>query len=487
MSEKEGKRRRFEPLERRVLRTIRRHQMIRRGERVLLAVSGGADSMALLRCMQSLAPHIDWELTVAHFNHGVRGAEADRDEEFVRATCSALNIPFISGRGGTGGPASGHSANLEEAMRSARYAFLARAAQSIGAHRIATGHTLDDQAETVLLRLLRGSGLEGWSAIHPAVDGFVVRPMLDCTRREVSDYLCATSIPHREDASNRDLRYRRNRIRHELIPYLKANFNPRLVETLAREASLAREILDYLEVRSRRAYESMRTESSGCTALPASELRELPSILRNMAIRRAIRECRGSLRRITARHVDGIAFLCRAGCSGRRVELPGGGHVVREFGALVFRGAPPAAAPRFSYALQLPGYCEVPELDMAIRATVITGAGPPPAGPADLRACLAAESLPEVLSVRSRFPGDRFAGPEQKSVKEAFQEARIPISARRRLPLVVAGDEVVWAPGLIPPKSITGNPEKGRCVLLEVVRAGSAPPGDRITHRRKKE
>jgi tRNA(Ile)-lysidine synthase len=230
-----------------VLRTIRKFGMIRRGDHVLVAVSGGADSMALLLFLHELAPRMSLRLTAAHLNHGLRGAEAREDEEFVRRVCSDLGPAFVCESADVKTLAEANGKNLEETAREVRYDFLRRAAAEAGADRIATGHTLDDQAETLLFRLLRGSGPGGLEGIHAVIDGRIIRPLLECPRASILEFLSARDAQWREDSSNRDLHFQRNRIRQELIPYLEKHFNPRLASVLTREASLVHAAYDFLE------------------------------------------------------------------------------------------------------------------------------------------------------------------------------------------------------------------------------------------------
>ncbi len=224
-----------------VLRTVRRHSLFERGGRVLVALSGGPDSVALLDVLRTLAP--SGELTiaaVAHFNHGLRGAEADEDEAFCRSMAAELSLPFDAGRGDVRALACKQGRSVEDAARVARYAFLEAAADRAGADVIAVGHTRDDQAETFLLRLLRGSGSRGLAGILPR-SGRVVRPLLDVSRAVLRQYARDRGLTFRTDPSNDDVSIPRNRVRHELLPYLAREFSPGVVDVLARAAAIARD------------------------------------------------------------------------------------------------------------------------------------------------------------------------------------------------------------------------------------------------------
>jgi len=446
-------------LEIQVCRTIRKHDMVKPGERVLVAVSGGADSMALLECLHSLAPALKITLAVAHMNHCIRGAEADQDEEFVRSFCDRLGCDFVSESADVKQKAALSGQNLEECARHLRYAFLRRTARSLGAGKIAVGHTRNDQAETLLLRLLRGSGVQGLAAIHPVLDQQVIRPLLECSRSTIIDYLEQKQVGYREDSTNRDLHHLRNLARHELLPYLERSFNPKILATLAREAELAREVSSYLDLKSRQAFESMRRghlrPPNGLNAvdLPVKALLELPRALQRTVIRLALRESRGDLRGITAGQVEDILSLCRPGQSGRRVSLPRGTVVLREFEDLLFLISKPAATIGYSYELPLPGQCVLAEVGIQLIATIGSRweAGVKEPDPA-IATCVALDrqSLPETLTVRSRLPGDRYGGVHRRKVKKMLIDAKVPLRLRPTLPMIVAGADVVWIPGFKP-------------------------------------
>jgi tRNA(Ile)-lysidine synthase len=450
------------PLDNQALKTIRRFGMVKPGERVLVAVSGGADSVALLLCLQRLAARLKITVTAAHLNHRLRGAESDADEEFVRKLCARHGIDLIAESARVKEKAAASRQNLEEAAREARYDFLRRAARQVGADRIAVGHTLNDQAETVLMRLFRGSGAAGISAIYPVVDGVIVRPLLETGRAEILRYLKSLRIRHREDSSNRDLELRRNRLRNKWIPQLAREFNPRLIETLSREADLARETTDFLEQISRAEYKRLRAPVRGGISLPAKEIAEMHPLMKKLVWRHALLEVRGSLRGITTHHIEAVLGLCRTGQSGKVAELPGGTTVVRRFKNVAVLQHRPEAGSSFEYRLRLPGRCAVPEAGLEIIASEGEN------GDATLfSACLDRDLLPRTLVVRSRRPGDRYGGAGHRKIKKMLIDARIDLQARSTLPVVAVKDAVVWIPGFKPARRYTARSDSSRCILLQ--------------------
>jgi len=453
----------------RVLRTLSKHAMLDRGDAVLVAVSGGADSTALLVCLHRLASRLGIELSAAHLNHGLRESESDEDEAFVRALCSDVGIRLISGRADVRQLAHERRRNLEDAARLARYEFLRGTARSRGCRKIAVGHNLNDQAESVLFRFLRGSGEEGISGIHPVVDGLVIRPLLETPRKAIEEYLVSLGRSWREDSTNRQLVLRRNRLRHEVLPYLAEHFNPRVLEALARNAVHAREVAGFLDAETRRSYQAIREDAApGFVCLPVHRLVALHPAIRRRLLRLAISEVRGSLRGITAAHADDLMRLCASGTSGHTIDLPGRVLAGLQFGKLVLERKIPACPAGYSYTLPVPGSCVVPEAGLSFSATL--GSCPAVPGPPGSRhhsACLDADRVPEELLVRSRLPGDRYGGPGHRKVKKMLIDARIPLNRRAFQPMVVAGGPVVWVPGFVPAAGFRGRPGSARCVIVE--------------------
>ncbi len=450
-----------------VARTMTKFGMIRPEEHVLVAVSGGADSTALLLCLHELAPVLGIRLSAAHLNHCLRGEESEADALFVRNLCTELGLALICEAIPVSRNAAAARGNLEETAREVRYDFLTRAARQAGAQKIALGHTQNDQAETVLMRLFRGSGSRGLTGIQPVLAGLFIRPLLECQRPEITSFLGARGAEYREDSTNRDLHYRRNRVRLEVLPYVEKHLNPNAVRTLARHAAVAREVSDYLEKQAVDALEAVREPAREGISLSVKKLLELHPLMQKMSLRLALREIRGSLRGINQRHVEAMVSLYRPGQSGRTIELPGGYLAARQFHSLVL--CPNGDAPvSFSYELTLPGRRRVHEAGMDICADFKDRDQLPAKLESTAhRAYLDADRLPQSLTVRSRLPGDRYGGPGRKKVKRMLIDARIPLRARSSLPMVAAPGGVIWIPGFQPAKSVAVNLQTARCLVLE--------------------
>ncbi|MBD0316045.1 MAG: tRNA lysidine(34) synthetase TilS, partial [Nitrospiraceae bacterium] len=271
----------------RVIRTIRSNRLVEPGQHVLIGISGGPDSVALLSVLHRLSRSWHFSLKAAHFNYGLRGRESDQDEQFVRALCHVLDVPLSVMALDVRSRARGTS--LQAAARDLRYRALTTMAEEGGADRIAVGHTADDQAETVLLWMLRGAGLRGLSGMPVSREGKIVRPLYDCSRRQVLDYLAGAGLAYREDSSNATPAYTRNRIRQELVPVI-TRLHPSGVRALCRLADLCREDDGYLEVQTAAlCAEHIRKDHEGVWVVERPFVQQLPRALQRRVVRDLLR------------------------------------------------------------------------------------------------------------------------------------------------------------------------------------------------------
>jgi tRNA(Ile)-lysidine synthase len=406
------------------------------GQTVVSALSGGADSVALLHALVAAAPERGVRVVAAHLDHQLR-ADSGQDARFCRELCDRLGVPLHVGRADVAARAGREGGGVEQAARTERHAFLRTVQAQTGAAAIALAHTRDDQAETVLLRLLRGSGAVGLGAMR-ARTRHLLRPLLDVSRADVLAYLDANGLAWREDASNQDVGFTRNRVRLELIPYLERRFNPRVREALARSAGLMADEADALAEQA----DALHARAAHGDSLSRAALRDAPPAVARLALRRAL-EASGGLADVTAVHVQRLLRLARdPASSGRRLPLPGGREALVCFDRLVI-SARRAAAPPFAAPLPVPGRVSLPD-GRVLAAETVDGPGAVGADEVVVPAPRAA------LSVRTRRPGDRvrFRGREI-SLKRYLLDRRVPADLRTGLPLVAEGSRVVWIPGLV--------------------------------------
>jgi len=438
-------------------RTIRRHAMLAGGETVLIGISGGADSVALLHVLLRLAPTLRLRLHLLHVDHGLRPDSA-RDGEFVRELGARLGVP-VDVVGVRVGPGS-----LEAAARAARHAALEAAAEGVGASRIALGHTADDQAETLLMRVLEGTGMRGLAGIPP-VRGRSIRPLLEIRHGDAVATLEAAGLPWLEDPSNRDPRFFRNRVRHALLPRLTEASGGDLVARLGQLARRAREAIDALDAVAAAELARLARDEDGAIVLSRSALAALPrpvaaEVLRSAAARVG---CRAPLRAWGHR---GLRRVLADVPPRRPFRL--GGVLVEVSGDRVRVGAAaPALTPR---ELDVPGRVELPEIGRALEAVVIPAAEY--ALPRErARVAFDAAGLPSRLLVRARRRGDRFRpfGGGDRRLKAFLIDAKVPRWDRDRLPLVDAGLDIVWVAGVRRGAAAPITPRTANVVELRLV------------------
>ncbi|HEV2458559.1 MAG TPA: tRNA lysidine(34) synthetase TilS [Ktedonobacterales bacterium] len=473
-----------ERVERAVAQAVSRHALWPPGTALVAAVSGGADSLCLLGVLLALQerrhPLAPKSIVVAHVDHGLRGAEGERDAAWVANFATSRGLTCVVERADVVGLAREQHRSLEDAARRVRYAFLRRVAHETAAERICTGHTLDDQAETLVLHWLRGSGLSGLAGMQPLA-GDIARPLLDLTHADALAYCAARGWQPCEDPTNADRRFLRNRVRHELLPLLET-YNPQLRETLARNARLLAEDDRYLETQTEAAWDGAVQEDSGIRiAIGLATLRAMPPALRHRLLRRAASRLGGEASGLEASHVEALDRLIASGRTGARLNAPGGLRFRLTYGALVCE-LPGVAHSEFepearteAVRLTVPGAVELPEIGWRVRAWLSDG--PPGLGdgvgdaanpeqprlPAaewagtladthrsETRAYLDAEAAGGNLWVRTWRPGDRFRPlgmAHEKKLQDYFADAKVPAEMRRRVPLVTNGERIVWVAG----------------------------------------
>jgi len=454
---------------------------------LVIAVSGGPDSSALLHCLCRLKERHQLLLHVAHLNHNFRGEEAYADARFVSALARELGLDAtVEERDVLAYQQQRRISSFEQAARELRYTFLAEVAENIGAAAVATGHTSDDVAETVLLHILRGSGIHGLRAMPelsswpwPQDDGRLrlFRPMLRATKAEAISYCDALGKEYRDDSGNYLLRFTRNRVRHHLLPLLESEYNPRVSDSLVRLARTAALELDYLEAETDRLWPQVVSGNDGAVEFRQPALTSLHPALQMQLLRRAYSHVTGHTRRLEERHLEAMAALAQGNDAYRSIDLPGGLKLHRAYHRLRLSREPdlPGPFPELNgehfLAMPAPGELEKVTLAGPWRVTLRVGQFPglsfkssisgsiasPPEGESDdfvgqqsWTAYLDWSSLGDWLRVRTRQPGDRFQPlgmAADKKLQDFFTDARVLRIWRDRVPLMVAQRGIAWVVG----------------------------------------
>jgi tRNA(Ile)-lysidine synthase len=417
--------------------------MLRGGEAVLVAVSGGPDSVALLDVLCALGESLGLALTVAHVHHGLR-PEADAEADGVQRLCEHLGVPCHVERVTVRREAPWDG--LEAESRRARHAALERVARVVGAARIATGHTADDQAETVLMRLLQGAGPRGLGGIAPA-RGLLIRPLIETRRSAIEEYLRERGLAWAEDPSNRDPRFLRTRIRHDLLPFMAELTGASVVEALGRSAAAARAVVADLEERARADLARLATRDGAGITLDVGGLAERPLELAAEMLRQAA-ALLGETRPLRGPAQRALRWLLAEAPRRRAARL---GRLAVERSGQRLRIGPVALPALTTRAWLVPGALELPEVGARLDARIVGRAGDYAIPREPGRAAFDADALPSALSVRARRRGDLFSpfgAPALRRLKSFLIDAGVPRWQRARTPLVEAGGEIIWVAGI---------------------------------------
>jgi tRNA(Ile)-lysidine synthase len=442
---------------------IKRAGLFRTGERVGVAVSGGQDSILLHEFLTQFATHAGFELAVVHFNHRLRGKESDQDEAFVAGLASSRKQEFI--RAGADPPRAAQRAphNLEATARELRYGFFFSLLRQGRLDKIATAHTANDQAETVLMRLLRGAGTRGLGGIHPALDGVILRPFLGVTRREVEAEVCARKLRFQTDSSNSDLRFLRNRIRLKLLPLLEAEFNPAIVLHLAQLASHVRNDEVFLDHQAREQARPWRIRDGDAEKVPVEALRLMPPALQVRVLRQMAASVLGKPPGLSSLQVESILRLARSGESGKHLVM-GGLEVRRDFDCLMVH---PVAVQKqepepYCYPISVPGRLELPALGVAYRFEVGENPEKKAYNQDTVVTRLDMGKIKGSLTLRSFRAGDRLrlvGRLKSRKLKTLFQELQIPATYRKLWPVIEDQEGIIWVRNFPLPQAAAATPE----------------------------
>lgn len=421
--------------------------MLEAHDTVVAAVSGGPDSMALLHALYLLKDTYHVSLAVAHYNHRLRTSEADREEAFVRAQAGNIGLPILVGR--DDGTLLTQVGNLEEEARSKRYAFLHQAASTLGARKVAVGHTANDQVETLLLWLVRGTGRKGLAGM-PAVRGIYIRPLIDLERRKVMEFLRQERIPWIEDSSNRETKLLRNRIRHLFIPLLEKELDGAAVRTMGKTMQVLRDEEVWLEDLTASAYDKLRKGSPHEGLLfSIQELRKLPVALQRRIIRQAMEEVRGSLRRISFAHIEAVLSLMERVAGHAEISLPDNVVARREYDQLTIGGVRSVTG-SFSYRFEtIPEQVVLPEINHCL-AFKIQDRMPFVQTDSGRSALLDFDKVRMPMTIRAVRSGDRFhplGMSGTKKVSDFYTDRKVPVEDRKRVPLVIFDSGIAWIAG----------------------------------------
>lgn len=442
-----------------IRRTVSAFGMLEKQDAVLVAVSGGPDSVALLYVLLALAPAFQLRLGVAHLNHGLRPVPlAQRDQALAKKLAAAEGLPFFEAHADTGAYQRAHRLSPEDAARRLRYRFLNRIASENAYHKIALGHQADDNAEQVLMSVIRGSGLQGLAGIPPRRGGKLIRPLIRTRRTDLLAFLKAEQRVFVSDETNRDTGFLRNRVRQDLLPRLENSYNPGIRAALNRLSEILRAENDALAADTQRSLDRVViAKASASMQLSIQQLKELPLAARRRVLLHVFFGLQQRPQRIGLRHIQAANDLIETGPPAGRYDLPGRIRLERRKEHLIIRrSAEPlrsarAPSPVYRYTIEKPGTLHIEPLGAWLRLseTVPAAACSRPSRQAHI-AFFDRDALAFPLTVRSPRPGDRFRPlglDGSQALKKFFSSRRVPAGERWRWPLLLSGSEIVWVVG----------------------------------------
>ncbi|RJX21495.1 MAG: tRNA lysidine(34) synthetase TilS [Ammonifex sp.] len=451
-----------------VQNTIKRFDMFRRGDKVVVGVSGGPDSVALLDLMWRLREHLQVSIHVAHLNHCLR-EEAAGEAEFVQELAAVYDLGITVEKHDVPAYAAAQKLSTEVAARETRYRFFETLMRRIGATRVALGHQADDLAETVLLNFVRGAGLTGLKGIPPVRTPYV-RPLIEVRRAAIEAYCAFRGLRTCLDASNLQTVYLRNRIRHELVPFLQREYNPEIVPALCRLAEITREEDEFMAGETAKALSKIIVSAEAVLGLKADLLTGLPPALARRVVRLAFKRVAGGLCELDFLHTEKVLHLLTPG-AGREAVLPGGVRAVRSYDAILFFPRRAEPVPDFQRPVSIPGSTPVPELAMVLDVRT----GDPHTEPAGLsaeEAVLDFDRVKPPVVVRKRRPGDVFhplGFPAPVKLKDFLIGQKVPRHRRDRLALVEDALGIIWVAGLRVSARAAVTPDTKRYLHLRLV------------------
>lgn len=433
-----------------VLATIKEHNMINKGDKIIVAVSGGPDSICLLHILNKMKEEFNFILYAAHVNHCLRGEEADKDEEYVKQFCKSLGVECFSRRVDINKLSEERNMSTESVAREARYEFFDELYSSLGAQKIALAHNANDQAETVLMRIIRGTGMEGIIGIKAVRENIFIRPLINIKRESIEKYCEDNMLMPRIDKTNLESIYTRNKIRLELIPYMKENFNSDIISTLNRLADTIARDNDYLENITKEKYKSYCERKGEKVIINKEAFKEQEAIITRM-IRQALGELRGNLYNVEKVHIYDLINLQKSG-TGKKINLPNNvvGYNNYENIELSITKTNVNNEGEREYTLNINEENNLEEFNLKVSTKVISTNGKINFKEDEHIKYFDFDKVKGSITVRTRKNGDRFTPfgmKGSKKLKDFFMDLKIPQEERDGIPLICFGEDIAWIVG----------------------------------------
>ena len=437
-------------MKRRVKNTIEEYDLIDKKDKVVIGVSGGHDSMALLYVLNSLKTDMDFKIIVAHINHGVRGLESDGDEEYVKAICLKLDLEFYSKRVNMDEYAKRHKMTSEEAGRELRYNFFREIVNETGAQKIAVAHNKNDQAETLLQRFMRGTGIDGLRGMEYK-NGHIIRPILAVERSEIEQYCEEQFIEPRIDKTNFMPIYGRNKVRLELIPFMEKTFNSGIINTLFRTSETMKLDSDFLEEQTGLELKNaIKSREKDRIVLDSEKLKQMHKAIMSRVIRAAIEKLNQNLKGVEKKHIEDIISLIRNKKTGKSIDIASGITIKTSYEDLILEKKQVVEKKDYIYKINVNDINYIPELDIKIKASVYSIEDVNIDFNNPFLKCFDYDNIESEIYIRNRRNGDSFVPigmSGHKKLKDFFIDQKIAKEKRDKLALILDGETIIWVVG----------------------------------------
>lgn len=436
-------------MRKKVLSVIKKYNLIKKSENIVVGVSGGPDSMALLYMLIELKKEIDFNIYIAHVNHGVRGKDALEDQSFVKRQAERLNLPYYTKDVDMIGYGREKGITAEEAGRELRYGFFREIIKSLGGGKIAVAHNKNDQAETLIMRFIRGTGIDGLKGME-YISGDIIRPILGISRGDIEKYIKDNNIETVSDMTNFQPIYNRNKIRLEVIPYIEKNFNPNIIETMWRTSEISALDSDFLTKHTKDIYKSIvKSESDGRIVLDAKEFSKFHLSIKQRLIRNSILEINNSLQGITEAQISNSIDLIDKGQTGKEVHLSNNIVVKTNYDQIIIQ-ARTKQEDDFIYKISYPGVMDLEDIGYSLDIDLISKEDYLKEKRDRFTRYFDLDKVRGDLIVRNRKPGDRFIPfgmKGSKKIKDYFIDEKIPKDLRDKIPLILDNESILWVIG----------------------------------------
>jgi tRNA(Ile)-lysidine synthase len=431
-------------------KTIKKYDMVQEGDRVIVGVSGGPDSICLLHLLMTFRSQLGIHLYVAHLDHMFRGKESEEDARFVKALCQKWGIPFFGDKIDVPKYVEKSGLSPEDAARRERYHFFKRLKEQIGAKKIATGHNRNDHEETILMNIFRGAGLDGLVGIDPVRDYFI-RPLIDIPREAIEKYLREEDIPYRIDATNLTSDYFRNSLRLELIPLIRKKYCPHIGQSLRRLAEIAKRDLSFMDEETEKAWAHVIRCEPEKVIIDVKKFSQRHEAIKYRLVRLAVEKLAGNVKDFETRHANLLVDFIEQASPGSLIDLPKNLQGVKEYEHCILSKENFDEIPDYSYILSVPGQITIRETGIRVKAYIQPCSEHTTIENDRRTAYLDYDKIDSDLVIRNRQPGDRFkplGGIGFKKLKDFFIDEKVPRRKRNHVPIVAAGGRIIWVGGM---------------------------------------